>query len=118
MVVGVAASIKQPAFLAFYPVALIRHPWPSLKWADTWPALRRLALSLAVSVGVFVAITFATGLNLLATIAARRLLDKNVALFTVQENGRCRCPQGLRRRQFDQRIDKHFTLEAAIGIRQ
>lgn len=61
--VGVAACIKQPAILAFYPVALIRHPWPTLRWADTWPALRRLALSLGVSVAVFVAITLATGLG-------------------------------------------------------
>jgi len=63
VVVGVAASIKQPAILAFYPVALIRHPWQTLKWGDTWPALRRLTLSLAVSVAAFVAITFATGLG-------------------------------------------------------
>ena len=63
VLVGVAACIKQPAILAFYPIALIRHPWPSLRWAHTRPALRRLALSLAVSVATFVAITFASGLG-------------------------------------------------------
>ncbi|MDR1851991.1 MAG: polyprenol phosphomannose-dependent alpha 1,6 mannosyltransferase MptB [Propionibacteriaceae bacterium] len=61
--VGVAACVKQPAFLAFYPVALIGHPWKRLNWADSTRALGRLFLSLATSVVVFVGITFLTGLG-------------------------------------------------------
>jgi len=63
VVVGVAACIKQPAVLAFYPVALVGHPWLTLRWSDTWPAVRRLTLSLATAVGTFAAITAATGLG-------------------------------------------------------
>lgn len=63
VVVGVAACIKQPAILAFYPVALVGHPWNRLRWPDTWAALRRLTLSLATAVGTFAAITAATGLG-------------------------------------------------------
>lgn len=62
-VVGVAACIKQPAILAFYPVALIGHPWRTLAWPHTRRALVRLALSLLVSVAVFVAISLVTGLG-------------------------------------------------------
>lgn len=61
--VGVAACIKQPAILAFYPVALIGHPWVRLNWADSWRSMRRLTLSLAVAVGAFVAISLVTGLG-------------------------------------------------------
>lgn len=61
--VGVAACIKQPAILAFYPVALINHPWRSFAWKDSSRALGRLLLSLAVAVAAFVAITLASGLG-------------------------------------------------------
>ncbi len=61
--VGVAACIKQPAILAFYPVALIGHRWRSFRWRDSSRALARLALSLAVSVATFVAISLASGLG-------------------------------------------------------
>lgn len=63
IVVGVAACIKQPAILAFYPVALVGHPWTSVRWSDSWPALRRLTLSLGTAVATFAAITAATGLG-------------------------------------------------------
>jgi hypothetical protein len=63
VVVGVAAGIKQPAILAFYPVALIGHPWLSLRWSDSWRSILRLTLSLAVAVGTFVVISLATGLG-------------------------------------------------------
>jgi hypothetical protein len=63
VIIGVATSIKQPALLAFYPIALIGHPWRSLHWPDTWRAGVRLSISLAVAVGTFVAISFATGLG-------------------------------------------------------
>jgi len=61
--VGAAACIKQPAILVFYAVALINHPWLTLRWRDTSRALTRLALSLAVSVATFVAISLASGLG-------------------------------------------------------
>lgn len=61
--VGVAACIKQPAILAFYPVALIGHPWASLKWSDTWRAGRRLLGSLMIAVTTFVLISLSTGLG-------------------------------------------------------
>ncbi len=63
VVVGVAACIKQPAILAFYPVALIGRPWTSLRWSDTWPALGRLTLSLGTSVLTFAGITAVSGLG-------------------------------------------------------
>ncbi len=62
-VVGVAATIKQPAILAFYPVALFHHPWRSLAWPDTRRAVLRLSLSVLVSAAVFLAISLATGLG-------------------------------------------------------
>jgi alpha-1,6-mannosyltransferase len=61
--VGVAACIKQPAILAFYPVALIGHPWDSLRWRDTWPALRRLVGVLVIAATTFALISLATGLG-------------------------------------------------------
>jgi alpha-1,6-mannosyltransferase len=70
VVVGVAACIKQPAFLAFYPVALVGHPWRTLRWRDTWRAGVRLSVSLLVSVGTFAAISVATGLGFGWTAAA------------------------------------------------
>nr|WP_300146404.1 polyprenol phosphomannose-dependent alpha 1,6 mannosyltransferase MptB [Propionicimonas sp.] len=63
VVVGIGACIKQPAILAFYPVALIGHPWRTFRWRDTSGALLRLVLSLAVAVATFVAISLVTGLG-------------------------------------------------------
>jgi len=61
--VGIAACIKQPAILAFYPVALIGHPWLSLSWSDSWRALRRLGGALLIAVTTFVLISLSTGLG-------------------------------------------------------
>ncbi len=63
VLVGVAACIKQPAILAFYPVALIGHPWRTFAWRDTYRALSRLAFSLGVAVAAFLAISLASGLG-------------------------------------------------------
>lgn len=63
IIVGAAACIKQPAILVFYAVALVNHPWRSLRWNDTSRALGRLTISLLVSVATFVAISLATGLG-------------------------------------------------------
>lgn len=63
ILVGVAACIKQPALLAFYPVALINRPWLSFALRDSLRALGRLATSLAIACATFAAITWATGLG-------------------------------------------------------
>ena len=63
VVVGVAASIKQPALLAAFPVAMLGHPWRSWAWRDTSRALVRLAASFGVTIGVFVGISFVSGLG-------------------------------------------------------
>ena len=63
VVLGVAAGIKQPALLAAFAVALIGHPWASLRLPDTLRALGRLAASFAVTIGVFVAVSLLSGLG-------------------------------------------------------
>ncbi len=61
--VGVAASLKQPAILAFYPVALLGRPWLSLRWPDTLRAAGRLLAALGIAVLTFAGITQLTGLG-------------------------------------------------------
>ncbi|MEA4945197.1 MAG: polyprenol phosphomannose-dependent alpha 1,6 mannosyltransferase MptB [Propionicimonas sp.] len=61
--VGVATSIKQPALLAAWAVALIDHPWESFRWRDSLRALGRLALATAIGAGVFAGITWLSGLG-------------------------------------------------------
>ena len=61
--VGLAASIKQPALLAFYPVALIGHPWLTFGWRDTLRSLGRLGAALGVAALTFAGITWLTGLG-------------------------------------------------------
>lgn len=63
MVVGVAAAIKQPAFLAAFPVALIHHPWEGWGAKETGRAAGRVAFASAVSIATFAGISVATGLN-------------------------------------------------------
>lgn len=60
--VGVAAAIKQPALLATYAVALIGHPW-HWRWRSALAAFGRVLAAIAITVGVFVAISYATGLE-------------------------------------------------------
>lgn len=62
-VVGVAASIKQPAFLVAVALPFLTTPWTSWRPLPTLVALARALGSLAVSVAVFVAISFASGLG-------------------------------------------------------
>lgn len=61
--VGVAASIKQPAILAAWPVALIGHPWTSFAVRDSLRSLGRLAFATGIAVGTFAGLTWATGLG-------------------------------------------------------
>lgn len=63
VLVGLAASVKQPAILAFYPVAVIGSGWASWHWRDVVRFLPRFFVALLVSVGVFVAVSLGTGLG-------------------------------------------------------
>lgn len=61
--VGVAAAIKQPAFLAAYALPLLAHPldgWAKGKVART---VARIATSCVLSIAVFVLVSLATGLG-------------------------------------------------------
>ncbi|WP_232549899.1 polyprenol phosphomannose-dependent alpha 1,6 mannosyltransferase MptB [Propioniciclava soli] len=60
---GVAMSVKQPALLAAYPLAIIGSGWASWHWRDVVAFLPRLIASFAVVIGVFVAVSLATGLG-------------------------------------------------------
>lgn len=62
-VVGVAASIKQPAFLAAYVLPLLgRDPWPWTPRGVT-RAVLRIATSCAIAIGTFALISLACGLG-------------------------------------------------------
>ncbi|MDR1767651.1 MAG: polyprenol phosphomannose-dependent alpha 1,6 mannosyltransferase MptB [Propionibacteriaceae bacterium] len=63
IVLGVAACVKQPAFLAAYPVALLGHSWTRLDWPQTWRSAARVLGCLAVSAAVFAGISLASGLG-------------------------------------------------------
>lgn len=63
VVIGVAASIKQPAFLAAVALPFLVVPWTSWKPGPTLTAAAKSLTSLAISVATFAAITWATGLG-------------------------------------------------------
>jgi hypothetical protein len=63
VLVGIGASIKQPAFLAAYALPFIQRPWLTWKARDIALTLSRALGSLLVSVGVFAAISELTGLG-------------------------------------------------------
>ncbi|AXE38094.1 Alpha-(1-_6)-mannopyranosyltransferase A [Acidipropionibacterium virtanenii] len=63
LIVGVAASIKQPAFMAALALPFLRHPMTSWRWAQLRPALGRMIASLALSVGSFSLVSWLTGLG-------------------------------------------------------
>lgn len=63
VLVGLGASIKQPAFLAAYPIAIIGSGWASWRPRDVLRFLPRALVALAVSVGVFALVSVATGLG-------------------------------------------------------
>ncbi|MGL5406966.1 MAG: polyprenol phosphomannose-dependent alpha 1,6 mannosyltransferase MptB [Propionibacteriaceae bacterium] len=56
-VIGVAAAVKQPAFLAAYAVAFIDHPWLSWRWPDLWRAAWRAFCTCITAIGTFVLIS-------------------------------------------------------------
>lgn len=63
VLVGLASSIKQPAILGAYAVAVIHSGWASWQPRDVVRFLPRALFAFAVSGGVFVAVSFATGLG-------------------------------------------------------
>lgn len=63
LVVGVAAAIKQPAFMAALALPLIRHPMPSWRGPDLMRALSKVLGSLALSVIAFSVVSWLTGLG-------------------------------------------------------
>ncbi len=64
VVVGIAAAIKQPAFLAAYALPLIAHPFTGWGRRELAGTVGRILLSCALAIGTFVAISYATGLGL------------------------------------------------------
>lgn len=63
VVIGVAASIKQPAILAAYALPLISRPWHSLRWRTTLATVLRVALAFTLSIATFALVTRLTGLG-------------------------------------------------------
>ncbi|WP_182765369.1 polyprenol phosphomannose-dependent alpha 1,6 mannosyltransferase MptB [Tessaracoccus sp. MC1756] len=63
LIMGLAAAIKQPAFLVSVALPFLVHPWASWRWRPTmWAALKATA-SLAISVAVFAGISLVSGLG-------------------------------------------------------
>jgi hypothetical protein len=63
VVVGVAAAIKQPAFLAAYALPLIADPLTTWKGAHIARTVGKIALSCLVAIGTFAVISVACGLG-------------------------------------------------------
>ena len=63
VVVGIGATIKQPAVLTALALPLITRPWASWAWRDTLITAGRVIASLATSVATFCLITVATRLG-------------------------------------------------------
>lgn len=62
-VVGLAAAIKQPAFLAAYALAFVAHPLVALTRSDLVRAAGRVLASCATAIGTFVVISWLCGLG-------------------------------------------------------
>lgn len=63
VVVGVGMAVKQPALLAAVPVAVVGSRWESWRWRDLAQFLPRALTTLVGALGVFAAISWATGLG-------------------------------------------------------
>ncbi|MFT3887551.1 MAG: polyprenol phosphomannose-dependent alpha 1,6 mannosyltransferase MptB [Arachnia sp.] len=63
LVVGIAAAVKQPAFLVAVALPFLVTPWTSWRVRPTLVAFARAVAALALSVGVFAGISVATGLG-------------------------------------------------------
>ncbi len=63
VVVGVAAAIKQPAFLAAYVLPLLLQPWVSRPPGELLRTVGRIAASCLTAIATFVLISLACGLG-------------------------------------------------------
>lgn len=63
VLVGLGAAIKQPAFMAAYALPLISRPWISWRIREVAVVTLRGTVSVAVAIGTFILVTFATGLG-------------------------------------------------------
>ena len=63
MVIGVAAAIKQPAFLAAYALPLLTDPLTTWKGAHIARTVGKVAVSCLVAIGVFAGVSLACGLG-------------------------------------------------------
>lgn len=63
LVVGLAAAIKQPAFLVAVALPFLVHPWTSWKLRPTVWAVLKGAVSLSLAGAVFALISWSTGLG-------------------------------------------------------
>lgn len=63
VVVGVAAAIKQPAFLAAYAVPLIGRPWESWHWREVARTVLRVLVSFALAIATFAGLSVVTRLG-------------------------------------------------------
>ncbi|MGV8848971.1 MAG: polyprenol phosphomannose-dependent alpha 1,6 mannosyltransferase MptB [Propionibacteriaceae bacterium] len=63
VVVGIAASIKQPAFLAAYALPLLTQPLLTWRRADILRIVGRILVSCALAIGAFVVVSLGCGLG-------------------------------------------------------
>lgn len=63
-VVGIAASIKQPAFLAAYVLPLLTQPLLTWKRSDLARTVGRIAVSCLIAIGTFALVSVACGLGI------------------------------------------------------
>ena len=63
VIIGVAAAIKQPAFLAAYAVPLLARPWASWHWREVGRTALRVLASFTLAIGTFAGLSVLTGLG-------------------------------------------------------
>lgn len=63
VIVGVAAAVKQPALLTAYALPLVHRPWRNVQLGEALDVIARAMASLALSIGAFSLISWASGLG-------------------------------------------------------
>ncbi len=63
VLIGVGATIKQPAIMAAYALPLLVRPWPNWRAREVGIAVGRIGASVLIAVGTFSLISVATGLG-------------------------------------------------------
>ncbi|MCL2653860.1 MAG: polyprenol phosphomannose-dependent alpha 1,6 mannosyltransferase MptB, partial [Propionibacteriaceae bacterium] len=58
VIVGIGATVKQPALLAALALPLITRPWTSWAWRDTLTTIGRVLASLATATATFILVSF------------------------------------------------------------